>query len=74
MEKKNKPYESPDVMVTHVEVEASICGGSADITNIHEGEHLAIESQKVNNEFGYTTDPGSSSLGGWDEISNGVGQ
>lgn len=31
MEKKKKDYEAPDIEVTQIEVESSICSGSQDV-------------------------------------------
>lgn len=53
MDKKKKTYLAPDIAVTQVEIESSICGGSVDIQN-PTGNQGEIEAQKVNTDFGYS--------------------
>lgn len=58
MKLKKKEYESPDMVVSHVEVESPICGASADIANPESKDYGMIESQQVNTGFnsGYSSE------------------
>lgn len=56
MEKKKKDYEAPDIKVTQVEIESSICSGSQDVKFTGEGQaEVNIADQEVagvtNNDF-----------------------
>lgn len=46
MVKKKQSYESPDIKVTHVELESSICAGSVDFKQDEEG--ATIQAQQIN--------------------------
>ena len=50
MEKKKKHYESPDIKVTQVELESSICSGSIDIQNPN-SDQGRIQEHTINTDF-----------------------
>lgn len=58
MDKQKKTYLAPDIAVTQVEIESSICGGSVDIVN--KQDPMGIEAQQTNTAF----DAGSQTTGG----------
>ena len=63
MVKKEKklPYEAPDMQVTHVELESSICTGSVDFGK--EEKKVEIVNQEVNQS---TQNDFFTSEGAWD--------
>ena len=66
MVKKKMPYESPDISVTRVELESSICSGSVDIANPDDSQIGQIQEQTVNTDFSSDT----FNTGSWTEQSN----
>lgn len=62
---KKKDYESPDIQVTKVELESSICSGSVDIQN-PDTTTGRIQEQTINNDFNSE----SFNTGGWTEQQN----
>lgn len=65
MEKKKKDYEAPDIKVTQVEIESSICSGSGDDVEFgKQGANVTIQDQGVQiakDEAGNTINDFSSS-------------
>lgn len=57
MQKKKKEYVAPDITVTQVEVESSICGGSPENVTAN-APGASANSQEVNSEF-YSTEQGN---------------
>lgn len=51
MEKKKKDYEAPDIEVTQIEVESSICNGSVEFTGETGVGKIDIASQGVQIEY-----------------------
>ncbi len=47
MIKNKQPYESPDITVTRVELESSICSGSVDFVGKDKQQGVTISSQQV---------------------------
>lgn len=66
MKLKKKEYESPDMVVSHVEVESTLCSASANVTNSIGTEQGAIQSQSVNTDFnpGFDNSTGTTGFGG----------
>ena len=62
MEKKKKDYEAPDIEVTQVEVESSICNGSVE-PEVQTTEGTSTVSQDVSTGFETENNFGS---GSWD--------
>lgn len=50
MVKQKLTYEAPEIKVTHVELESSICAGSVDFKNPNENAGR-IEAQTINKDF-----------------------
>lgn len=50
MEKKKKDYEAPDIEVTQIEVESSICNGSVEPEVTSPGG-TDTQAQEINTEF-----------------------
>lgn len=52
MEKKKKDYEAPDIKVTQVEIESSICNGSVEFKGSDTGVgQIDIASQEVEIQY-----------------------
>lgn len=70
-----KPYETPEITLTQIMVENTICSASANITNLEGTKNGAIQDQTVNTKFTPTFDStteGSLSYG-WNVTDAGGG-
>lgn len=65
MERK-KAYSTPTITLTRVELENSVCGGSATISN-PDNENGRIVAQEVNEDFAIgEQDKTSTNINGWE--------
>ena len=60
------PYESPDISVTRVELESSICSGSVDITA--QAPAVSNNDQVINTDFADQNNFSSGTT--WDNSNN----
>lgn len=58
MEKEKLNYESPEITVTRVELESSICNGSVEFQNPNNDDFGKIEAQGIDENFGAGDDMG----------------
>lgn len=69
MVKKKQPYVSPEIQVTRVELESSICNGSVDMEAKSPG--ISTTAQEVNTDFAYNNNFAKDEIK-WDSAPSGI--